>query len=498
MKNEFKVLATIDLHKFLFLPSSSLYKTLKPLHKERYEPEERIVIQYPGVIPHDLEQHFHKIITVLDIPEFVILIQTNVTNQTDHQEPSVKPLFNIPDTLCPNPWANLEFQMEGHIRTCCAINKFVIDDQGNPINYNTTPNLNFNELYFNKSMTELRDQFRQGIKPKECSKCWFEEEQGKSSDRKNYIAELKNIFYEIDYESEDISNLKSLDIRLGNICNLTCRICCPEASSSWGTEILSDVDVKNRRSHPVYLINQQAQWIRKSNSFWKELEQHLPNIELILIAGGEPMMIPELLDVLQLAAELGYSQQITLRYNTNGTIYSERAIEIWKKFKLVRLLLSIDDIFDRFEYQRTRAEWSDTVENIKKYQQESIVDITICCTVSVQNVLYLPELYNWCISHGLNDIYFNLLFTPTELSIQKLTPKAKELVLNKLTSFDFGHIQDKIIPIIKLIRDGVADISNSDTFTRFMSPVDIKRGQHFSDAHIEMAEAMGYVKNISN
>lgn len=494
----FTILETISLRKFLYLPSSSLYKTLKKLYKKVYGPDERIIIQHPGPIPHKLSAHLTNIITVLDIPDFVIHVDTNIIDKTDYPIPEILPLLELPNTLCPYPWVNLEIQSQGKIRPCCSISKS-LGDVGQPINFNTSTDLTLSELYFNDFMVNLRDQFRKGQKPECCSKCWSEESQGKVSDRQNYIVEVQEFIHEIDFELENISNLKSLDVKLGNICNLACRICGPESSTSWAAEILETVDIQDIKTHPVYLTNHQSQWIRKPNSFWKELELHLPNIKFLIIVGGEPMMIPEHLNLLEAAKVSGYSKEIGIRYNTNGTIYSDAAVALWKSFKYVKVVVSVDDIDDRFEYQRSNASWPAVVENLNKYKENSSADIVICCTVNIQNVLYLPEIYSWCIEHGFDDVYLNLLHQPTELSIKHLTPSAKSIVLEKLSKHDFGKLQDKINPIINIIENSDPCESNSTLFSQYMEPIDRSRGQYFGDAHPEIAETMNYVKtNISN
>ncbi len=494
----FTILETINLRKFLYLSSSSLYKTLKKVYKEVYGPNERIIIQHPGPIPHKLLAHLTNVITALDIPDFVIQIDTNINDETDYPIPETLPLLDLPDTLCPYPWINLEIQSQGTVRPCCVINES-LSDAGKPVNFNTSPDLTLSELYFNDFMVNLRDQFRKGQKPKSCSKCWFEESQGKVSDRQNYIIEVQEFIHEIDFESENISNLKSLDIKLGNICNLACRICRPESSSSLATEVLETVDIQDIKTHPVYLINQQSQWIRKPNSFWAELKQHLPNIKFLIIAGGEPMMIPEHLDLLEAAKTSGRSKEISLRYNTNGTIYSDAAVTLWESFKHVRIVVSIDDLTDRFEYQRSNASWHTIVENLNKYKKNSSADIVICCTVNIQNVLYLPEIYSWCIDNRVDNVYLNLLHQPTQLSIEYLTPGAKRIVLEKLSKHDFGKLQDKINPIISIIENSDPSDANSTLFSQYMESLDQSRGQYFGDSHPEMAKAMNYVKtNISN
>jgi hypothetical protein len=78
------------------------------------------------------------------------------------------------------------------------------------------------------------------------------------------------------------------------------------------------------------------------------------------------------------------------------------------------------------------------------------------------------------------------------MSIQRMTPKAKELVLNKLkTTFWTSHVyQEEIDSVINFIEQGLG--SDGSEFLRKMKQTDQYRQQDFRDTHREIAIAMGY------
>ena len=60
--------------------------------------------------------------------------------------------------------------------------------------------------------------------------------------------------------------------------------------------------------------------------------------------------------------------QIYLNYNTNGTILPNQELQqLWAEFKLVQLDFSIDDVGNRFEYQRYPAQWNTIENNLQWY-----------------------------------------------------------------------------------------------------------------------------------
>ena len=101
-------------------------------------------------------------------------------------------------------------------------------------------------------------------------------------------------------------------------------------------------------------------WPREVSAVWTELDSIMENIDLMEFTGGEPMMIQEQFDLLKSAVKNGHSKNIKVHYNTNGTHYVQDAIDnIWPNFKTVELAFSIDDIGEKFEYQRYGANWNE-------------------------------------------------------------------------------------------------------------------------------------------
>jgi MoaA/NifB/PqqE/SkfB family radical SAM enzyme len=302
----------------------------------------------------------------------------------------IVPLLNPPATICQYPWTSLQFGPTGRMRPCCIL-KNPIQHLGKDINIADKPT--FKEIYYSDSMVKLRAEFRTGGRPSECDKCWAEEAAGKASDRLTYNSHRPR--FSVDYEAENIDNLVSFDTELGNLCNLACRMCNPYSSSTWAAEILEDVARDNIVVHPAYIMKQQGTWPKNNDQYWAEFARYLPQIRYLQFAGGEPMMTPYHFKLLRTAVESGDSKHIQLRYNSNGTVFNEEAIELWPKFERVKLAFSIDNLGDRFEYERYRGVWPEAVEVMREFNQyrSANFETEVSCTVNIQNVYYLPEIY---------------------------------------------------------------------------------------------------------
>ena len=401
--------------------------------------------------------------------------------------------LNKNKSLCLYPWTNLEVTPSGRFKTCCVINQ-PISNNGKIYNVNDIENFSIKDVYFSDQQVKLRQDFLEGKQPECCSKCWTEESTGKQSDRQLYYHHMKRDMLDLDFQTESISNLISLDLKLGNLCNLSCVTCEPLLSSTRATEEMRELPVEEVKTSRAYILNSLSSWPKNKMKFWDELITVLPNVKFLQITGGEPLMSPYQFEVLKIAVDQGVAGNIEIRYNSNGTIYPEQAPDIWKHFKRVKIGFSIDDINDRFEYQRYGAKWESVLVNLEKFNKLKSTQFTteVACLVNIQNVLYLPEFCEWYNSTDFDSVWFNILHGPEELSIKNLTATAKELILDKLHSTNFQQHQYQIDSFITAIDTGT--VVNGEAFSNYIRKLDVRRNLDFSQAHPEIALAMGYVK----
>ena len=213
--------------------------------------------------------------------------------------------------------------------------------------------------------------------------------------------------------------------------------------------------------------------------------------------GGEPWLIEEHWELLTYAATSGHSRNIDIHYNTNATQPLGPHTMVWNHFGRVDIAFSIDNVEKRFEYERYGANWETAnkiIDDVHFAKNVDTPNITtqLCFTINIQNVYYLDELLLWAETKQFGDIYFNMLHSPDHMSVQYMTPAAKELVLNKLktTFWKSNHYQREIDNLIKFIEIGPG--SNGKEFLRRMQQTDNYRKQNFLDTHYEIAKAMGY------
>lgn len=402
--------------------------------------------------------------------------------------------MNLPETICMLPWISVEASPMGTVRPCCMAYEEITDQSGNKYDLNQT---NLEVVYHSRYMQQLRQQFRAGFKPATCNRCWEEEAAGRDSKRIHSQVRLKELYSQVDWDNDDPDQLWFVDLKLGNICNLKCRICGSWSSSKWAEEELAYMPGVDKKKHIAYTWLKSGAWPRKTKTFWDNMRALLPNIRYFEFTGGEPWLIQEHFDLLQYAVDQGYSKNIDIHYNTNATQNPGGHWDLWKQFGRVDIAFSIDNVGTRFEYERYGAIWQEAniiVDEVHMMKKLSVPNITtqLCFTINIQNVYYLDELLAWARLKPFGSVYFNMLHSPDHMSIQKMTSTAKELVLNKLktTFWTNSHYQQEIDSVIKFIELGTG--GDGREFLHKMKQTDEYREQCFADTHPEIARAMGY------
>jgi MoaA/NifB/PqqE/SkfB family radical SAM enzyme len=397
----------------------------------------------------------------------------------------------LPEKICMLPWISIETSPIGTARPCCL----TIDEITKPdgTKYSLRENT-LEEIYHSEYMQNLRKEFLAGSKPKTCQRCWDEEAAGRTSKRMNSKIRLKEYVDQIEFHNLNPNQLWFIDLKLGNICNLKCRICGSWSSSKWAKEEIDYVPGIDRKTHLAYKFLQDGAWPRESEVFWDNLKTLLPNIKYFEFTGGEPFLIEQHFELLRYAVETGDSKHIEIHYNTNGTVFPEAA-GLWNHFKHVEIAFSIDNVGERFEYERYGADWSEVQDNIRQFTEMRGAKIStqLCTTMNIQNVYYLPELCNWIQDQVFDHVYFNMLHDPWHMCISKMTVAAQELVIDRLSTHTFHpKYRAEILRIVQFIRNGEG--SDGKEFLRKMQTTDQYRQQSFVDTHKEIAEAMGYGK----
>lgn len=402
--------------------------------------------------------------------------------------------MNIPhEKFCVLPWISLEASPVGTVRPCCLADDEIVNDSNEKFNLRTADLV---EVQNSQHMQQLRQQFLQGNQPETCRKCWNEEQSGRTSKRMHTLDRLKHVLPDKPW-TEEAKPLMFLDLKLGNICNLKCRICGSWSSSQYAAEEIKWAPKEKQKETFAYQMLKAGAWPQENQTFWNQINQHLQNIRYIEFTGGEPFMIQEHFAMLQGIVDRGIAHQVEIHYNTNGTHYPEQASEIWRHFKTVEIAVSVDDIAERFEYQRTNAGWTEVLKNVARFKQLRSempnIQLQCCITVNVFNIRYLRHVAEWANYQGFDFVYWNMLHDAPQWSIASLPKTVKQQISAYLNNcnppekfqIEFARIRD-------FMNNGLS--TDGLILRRSIADLDRKRNQDFAAVCPEMASLIEYEK----
>lgn len=310
-----------------------------------------------------------------------------------------------------------------------------------------------------------------------CHRCYTEENAGIKS-RRQSSTELYEQFHKD--TAVDLSGPQGIDYSVGNLCNLKCVICGPANSTQWIPDY--------QKLHPGRDITELL--YQKNNQIEITNDQALDNvINIHFHGGGEPLLSQSHVNLLKKIDEVKGLGDVRVFYNTNGTvIVNDDILKLWEKCKLIELYFSIDDIGQRFNYQRTNADFNSVVENLQWFTDNMPHNhmFKVNAVWSYLNLYYLDELVGW----HKNNFSANRYGDKTDLIFQNavgaskithLSQPLKDLLLNKFSNYP---------DLLSLIRSLRADNSPHDKFFKWINQIDAIRPVSFAMVAPEWAKLL--------
>ena len=344
----------------------------------------------------------------------------NLTDQQRHKLMESK-------VFCMIPWIHIHGYPDGRAYPCC------MSEMDYPIGDMRSNTLK--EIWNSNEYKQLRVNMINEIPSKECKRCYEQESVGFTTLRNSMNKFFGHHINLVDKTNTDgrLDEFKLIyyDIRFSNLCNFKCRTCGGIFSSNWYSDDLKINKVKKLNRPQIIYAG------KNENDMWEQMQEHIPYLEQIYFAGGEPLIMKEhwmVLDEL-IKREMFH---VKLIYNTNfsETVFKGRNVfEMWKNFECVSIGASLDASHDRGEFIRKGQNWKETVEN--REQMLKIcpdVDFYISSTLSFYNALHLPDFHKEWVDLGLitpKDWNINILQTPYHERIDVLPEKLKRLAKEK-------------------------------------------------------------------
>jgi radical SAM protein with 4Fe4S-binding SPASM domain len=338
-------------------------------------------------------------------------------------------------TLCPVPWMHLAFEPSGKVVPCCmtSVHDYFAGDL-------TTESIE--EIWNSDNMKKLRVQMLNNEEPSICDKCFKRERVTGESSRIYHIRDFPEVVEQaprmtLKDGTATKMELKYWDFRFSNLCNLKCRTCGPRYSSAW----VPDAIKLGHEQEKVWNID----GVDDKTNF-DFLKEQIHYVERIYFAGGEPLLMPEHWQTLDMLVE-NRRFDVKLSYNTNCstlTYGKKNVIDYWSQWDFGKLEVwpSIDEIDDRAELVRSGTVWSKVQDNMIELSKLDNAIIRPGITVSAMNVFRIPEIVERLVEIGVvkprfhhANFFINLVEHPSYYHVTALPNTLKSKTIKKITEF---------------------------------------------------------------
>jgi len=405
------------------------------------------------------------------------------------------------ETFCIIPWIHMHGFPDGRAYPCC------LSDYWHPIGdfrKNT-----MEEIWNQQPIKDMRKNMLEGKKCKECTKCYEIEDNGMFSMRNSFSKDFGHHIHLVDQTKDDGTfedfNLRYYDVRFSNMCNFRCRSCGPVFSSNWYNDHVKlygkKPDVLGRDMERIEYAG------RHKYDMWEQMEQHIPFLEQVYFAGGEPLIMEEHYMILKelVKRELFH---VRLVYNTNFSemLYKDQDVmELWKLFDVVSVGASIDGSYARGEYIRKGQDWKQTVENRERMLKICPkVDFYVSSTVSVYNIGHIPDFHKEWADLGLvkpQDWNINLCLSPDRYRADILPREYKDRAIARIEEhLEWLEPQDKITRATNGYKGLITFMNQQDSshllaeFFKDNDAMDSIRKEKFEEVFPEYKDLRNYVK----
>lgn len=331
--------------------------------------------------------------------------------------------------FCIMPWVHMHAFPDGRAYPCC------FSDYWHPLGdlrKNT-----MQEVWNQDPYKEMRRNMLEDKPCKECKKCYEQETHGAFSMRNDSNRNYGHYIADIDKTHPDGTHpdfkIRYWDVRFSNLCNFSCRTCGPVFSSNWYND---HVKLYNRKPDVLGREMLRVEYTAgDEDAMLEQMLPHIPYLEQVYFAGGEPLIMKEHYYLLEKLIEHGKTD-IRIQYNTNFSelrFKDKHVFEYWKHFKNISVGASLDASGPRAELMRKGTNWQQAVENRQRLIDEvPHVDFYVSSTVSVMNALHVLDFHREWTELGLiaaKDWNINLCQSPDWYRIDILPIEFKNNVV---------------------------------------------------------------------
>jgi MoaA/NifB/PqqE/SkfB family radical SAM enzyme len=414
-------------------------------------------------------------------------------------------------TFCLFPFFNLNNNSDGHIKLCCNIseNIHVKDKDGRDFNLGTD---DIDVIWNSDYMNTVRDKMLSGEKVKECYRCYEHELRSGHSSRTAVNIKWQNseeVKCRLSQYKNDktIDPLVSLELRLGNTCNLSCNTCWGYSSSKSHDERvhmlkspISDNAIKISLQAELNVPKDMNKWF-KSDTYSNNMMKSAKNLKRLYMTGGEPTLIKENVTFLRYLIECG-NTQCHISFTTNGMTSDSYLLSLLSNFPNCEIQISCDAVGDQAQYVRYPTIWTEFANNVDSMLALANARIVFFTVISAYNLHSLPNVLTYLNElNNKREVFWSpILLDYAQYLHTHIWPRSERLVaaeeLQKRVDelLNIKWIQPHIDRVLHFYRMDAEYTDRISTFLEYNSMLDANRGTSLAETFPEMSDFITYRK----
>jgi len=380
--------------------------------------------------------------------------------------------------MCPLPFVHTFFDVRGLYTACC--NGSFYDDSKHISDINSL------EWFYSEEMETLRSDMLTGKRNRLCTHCWDKDDIGIISPRFKHLQ---------DWEGKvDVNNPvpKYFDLKPNNTCNLAC-VFCTSSSSDKIVRITEELDVNQRPirwDSSLNLVKEREKLGTFDNLVPDYILNNIDNIELLKFTGGEPFLIPKVLEILKKVSEV--KPDIDIKITSNGTVITKDFYPILNKLKNVSIKLSIDAIEDLYDYIRFPSKWSQFEKRIEhSFKNLPGISFNINCLITNMNLEQIPKIITWF--EKIQSKHSNLSYLIIDPNIH---PKNNEASIHTMSVDYLKIIKNKLKDISKKWDVNSRSSKQMDNVFKKIDNAIVENFYNKNNLHVEFYR-QNYIRNIN-
>jgi hypothetical protein len=378
------------------------------------------------------------------------------------------------NSFCILPFIHQEKKFNGTYHVCCYGDQIQSDH----------PDQTSKESFNSDKVNSIREKMLAGVRPSECESCYKLEDQNISSprNRENHTwGNWRSTHEAVDKTFSDYLEQRemkpiSYDLRYSNTCTLKCRMCNSSSSSSINAEY-------KKISH----YWPEKFWFTENPRINHDLELHA-DIQKIYLAGGEPLVEPLNLELLDKLAD--YNPNLVILINTSLNHLSDKFVNVLNRFNYLTLVVSIDGTDSVNDYIRHGSNFNIVVDNIRRMMHH---DIMFSTCVSMYNIFNIKQLVSFLISEFPENTFdhgINIVNDIDEIFVENLPYHLRAEVIHELTDLlpqTSGFTNTGVQNLINLLEQNNFDQDRFNRFVRYTKILDLARNETISSIVPQLA-----------